>query len=257
MTSFATLVTTEGATIFHPERGVYTCTSDHPAWPEILDHITYENYDAAIDLIDRSDTMRRVMSELGDDISISINPISGVCTISGRYMSDEVHSKVQTMVTAGQPIAPLTLFLEKLAENPSKTAWDETLLFMDANDFQITEDGDILGYKGVRENFTDMRTGTFDNRPGSIVSMPRHAVDDDRRVSCSHGLHVAAFGYARNFGPQLLAVSVDPRDVVSIPYDYNNQKMRTCRYTVLAGLGDREEPLVARGGVHRVSDIVF
>ena len=30
-----------------------------------------------------------------------------------------------------------------------------------------------------------------------------------------------------------MVIKINPRDVVSIPYDYNNEKMRCCRYEVI------------------------
>jgi hypothetical protein len=34
-------------------------------------------------------------------------------------------------------------------------------------------------------------------------------------------------------GGRLVAVKINPADVVSVPSDYNNQKLRTCSYTVM------------------------
>ncbi len=42
--------------------------------------------------------------------------------------------------------------------------------------------------------------------------------------------------YAGGFaGNNLIEVAVNPADVVSVPYDYNQQKCRCCRYEVLTG----------------------
>ena len=68
--------------------------------------------------------------------------------------------------------------------------------------------------------------------------MDRDSVDADSSVTCSHGLHVAAFEYAHRHGRTLVAVKVNPVDVVSIPFDYNGQKMRVCRYKVLEVIGE-------------------
>jgi bifunctional DNA-binding transcriptional regulator/antitoxin component of YhaV-PrlF toxin-antitoxin module len=65
--------------------------------------------------------------------------------------------------------------------------------------------------------------------------MKRSEVDDDPAVTCSRGLHVAAFPYARDFYPngKMMEVKVNPMDVVAVPDDYNAQKMRVCKYVVL------------------------
>ena len=67
-----------------------------------------------------------------------------------------------------------------------------------------------------------------------MVSMPRQAVDDNPNNTCSHGLHVCSYEYLKNFtGERLVVCKVNPRDVVSIPTDYNHTKMRVCRYEVI------------------------
>jgi len=90
-------------------------------------------------------------------------------------------------------------------------------------------------YKKVRDSWYDSHTGkTYLNKPGATISMPREKVDADRRNTCSRGLHVAAWDYAQGFrGTRLLLVKVNPRDVVAVPPDYNEQKMRVCKYLVL------------------------
>jgi hypothetical protein len=52
-------------------------------------------------------------------------------------------------------------------------------------------------------------------------------------VACSAGLHVGTYDYALRFTRFVIEVLVDPRDVVSVPTDCNDQKMRTCKYLVM------------------------
>jgi hypothetical protein len=121
--------------------------------------------------------------------------------------------------------------------NPSATAQRELLLFCEANDFVIHEDGDLLAYKAVRPDYKDKHSGRFDNSVGQVVEMPRDQVDDRREETCSFGLHFAAWNFASTFGTSadpVMVIKVNPRDVVSIPHDYNNQKGRCCRYEVIA-----------------------
>lgn len=128
-------------------------------------------------------------------------------------------------------------FLENLLENPSRKAVDRLFDFLVANDIEITEDGHFIGWKVVRENYFDCHTGTMDNSPGKIVKMPRTRVNDNDRETCSAGLHVCSKSYIRHFGgrsSKLVSVKVHPRDVVSIPVDYGDAKMRSCQYEVLA-----------------------
>lgn len=125
-------------------------------------------------------------------------------------------------------------FLEKLMENPSYRAVNSLYDFLSHNDIEIASNGNFYAWKRVRSDYTDVHSGTFDNSVGATPSMPRNMVNEDPEQTCSHGLHVAAKHYLGNFcGPITLKCEVDPRDVVAIPTDYNNSKMRTCRYTVV------------------------
>ena len=64
--------------------------------------------------------------------------------------------------------------------------------------------------------------------------MSRYRVNLNRSESCSYGLHVASCYYAQAFtGDTLIEVSVNPDNVVAVPTDCNQQKMRVCEYTVL------------------------
>ena len=67
--------------------------------------------------------------------------------------------------------------------------------------------------------------------------MPREECDSDPNVTCSAGLHVGSMEYVHDFGHSdkvILEVLVSPRNVVAVPNDYNNTKMRTCEYYPIA-----------------------
>lgn len=133
-------------------------------------------------------------------------------------------------------------FLENLLENPSPKAVQRLFDFLVANDIEITKDGYFIGWKIVRENYFDCYTGTFDNSPGKVVKMPRSRVNDNDEQTCSAGLHVCSKGYIGHFGgrsSKVVSVKVHPRDVVSIPVDYNDAKMRACQYEVIADVTER------------------
>ena len=73
--------------------------------------------------------------------------------------------------------------------------------------------------------------------------MPRNKVDDNKDVGCSKGLHAGTLEYASGYAcdnDKLVLVEIDPADVVSIPTDCEFQKLRTCKYKVVA---EYERPL--------------
>lgn len=134
----------------------------------------------------------------------------------------------------GLPFQPLVYFWERLKKNPSFNARAQLFKFLEHNGHPFTSEGRFIAYRGVRDDFKDKHSGTFDNSPGQVCEMPREQVDDNPNNTCSAGLHVACYDYAKNFASTLVEVEVDPADVVAVPTDYNGTKMRTCRFKVLS-----------------------
>ena len=76
----------------------------------------------------------------------------------------------------------------------------------------------------------------------STVEMERNKVDDDKNNTCSTGLHFCGMSYLNHFGgARTVIVKINPRDVVSIPTDYDDAKGRACRYEVIGELGVEPE----------------
>lgn len=161
--------------------------------------------------------------------------------------SSGLTSRVIDTINKGGDATGLMLFANKLSKNPSPRAVEELHDFLQAMDIAITEEGMVRCYKKVRANYTDCHTGKYDNSVGVAVEMPRHMVNDDSRITCSHGLHVCSKAYLSHFGGErVLAVDVDPADFVSIPHDYYSvdehntvkAKARVCKYVVVADITD-------------------
>lgn len=88
----------------------------------------------------------------------------------------------------------------------------------------------------MKSDFKDVHSGTFDNSPGKTLEMPRNKISDDPKEACHEGFHVGALGYAGSFNGdvgKMVICKVDPADVVCVPYDANQQKMRVCKYKVV------------------------
>lgn len=130
-------------------------------------------------------------------------------------------------------IQSIVKFLDKVMDNPDKNIIEQLYPFLEHNDIEINKDGDIIAWRGVSYDYKDKYTGTMDNSVGCVVKMPRHLVDSNPERTCSQGLHCAAYEYARGWGDRLMKVLVNPRDVCSVPKDYNGQKMRCCEFKVL------------------------
>lgn len=154
--------------------------------------------------------------------------------LDGEQLHGVLADRILSLQNEGLPFEPLVKFARKLKKNPSMNSREQLYKFLEHNGHPLTSEGNFIAYRGVREDFKDVHTGTFDNSVGSICEMKRSEVDDNSNNTCSKGLHVAAFEYAKTFGQRLVEVEVDPQDVVCVPTDYNGTKMRTCKFKVVS-----------------------
>lgn len=152
-------------------------------------------------------------------------------------MPDLIVEKLFELEEAGEDFMPLIRFWKKLKTNPSEASREQLYGFMVHNGIGLTESGDIVVEKGVgvkKGILVDLYTGEIDNSIGTTVTLDRSKVDSDPERTCSHGLHVGAPEHVRQYYSGIIVkCSVNPRDVVAVPTDYNNTKMRVCEYTVV------------------------
>ena len=186
----------------------------------------------------------------GSDMVLQGNSV----LFKGKAVPAILGQRVLDLVKAGHTVLPLQKFLSNLWENPSYRASNELYDFLEAANLPITEDGHFLAYKSVRDDFTDHHTGKMDNSVGTIVEMPRQGVDEDKDRTCSAGLHFAAYNYAKGFGSsgRMVVLKINPRDVVAIPSDYNNEKGRACRYEILEEIQRSDDKLSGEAFVDTV-----
>jgi hypothetical protein len=158
----------------------------------------------------------------------------GILYTQDQPIPPELNARILQYKEQGIPYDSLLLFWENLKLNPSYNARLMLFNFLTHNGHPLTEDGCFIAYRGVTTDFKDVHIGKFNNAVGAVCEMARELVDDNPNNTCSSGLHVACFDYAKGFGAQLIEVKVNPRDVVAVPTDYNGTKMRTCRFEVVA-----------------------
>jgi hypothetical protein len=170
----------------------------------------------------------------------SVDRDAGTVMIDGTEVHDVIIDRIVEFARKELPYLPLLNFWRNIQSNPSEESKAHLFLFLEANRMVITHDGCFLAYKGVNRNdkgdLVDAYTGNFCNNIGAVVTMDRARVNPSRRETCSNGLHVAAFDYVwSQYNHNVkIEVKVNPRDVVAVPEDYNNQKMRVCRYEVVS-----------------------
>lgn len=160
--------------------------------------------------------------------------VDGIIHEGGSPIPPELNERILKHKEKALPYEPLIKFWDNLKQNPSYNARQQLFSFLSHNGHPLTEDGYFIAYRGVTNDFKDVHTGQFDNSVGAVCEMPREQVDDNPNNTCSRGLHVACFDYAKGFGPKMIEVKVHPKDVVAVPTDYNGTKMRVCRFEVVA-----------------------
>lgn len=170
---------------------------------------------------------------------ITYTPDSGIpFDISGK-LSARIIDTIKKDGEAGAET--LFNFLDKLMLNPSNRSVNELYGFLQHNDIELAADGDFYAWKVVRSTYMDKHSNTMDNSVGKEVRVARNQVNEDSDVTCSYGLHVCAKSYISHFssnGDRVVRVKVNPADVVAIPKDYNDSKMRCAGYFVESDVTD-------------------
>lgn len=206
-------------------------SSDSVKFNEVLKAIKEERFSELDKLIDIKKSIK-----VSGDGRIKIDDDGA--SIDGQALPEALSTKLIEFFNNNIPTDYLLAFWDNLKKNPSYRSVNQLYSFLEKNNHPFTQDGFFMAYKKVRPNFKDIHSGKFDNSVGKIVEVPRNQVDENPEVTCSYGLHVANFDYACNhFGSSsdvLVLVKVNPADVVAIPTDYNESKMRVCKYEVVS-----------------------
>lgn len=236
------------------EGEIYTAEHDHPAFAEIKEVLLdYQDKGAEWDDDDvqyilRLLDMTKPVEELFEQVSAQVALKGGTLYFNDKPLDGVLADHViRSIREGGKDHLPFIAFWEKVEQNPNEHSRTQLLRWLMAEDFAITDKGDIVGYKGVRDDFKSKtagpgivngksQNGHLDNSIGNIIEMSRFSVTHNPRVHCSTGLHVGTWRYAREFGPKVVEVHVNPADVVSVPNDSNGEKMRVCKYKVIREL---------------------
>jgi hypothetical protein len=151
----------------------------------------------------------------------------------GRKLPRDINERITKMATTGDDPTPLFKFWERLQKNPSSRSVAQLWPFLAHKGIPLTKEGTFLAYKGVTQALKDAHTGTVDNKPGIVNKLPRNQISDDPDVACHFGFHVGALEYAKSFSARVIICEVDPENVVCVPNDTSQHKMRVCEYKVI------------------------
>lgn len=211
---------------------VYSVDRSHPNFREVIDAVKEGRWEDVPSLTSIATTVMKYV-----DGKIEVDADAGVVKYQGEQVSGTIVDRIMDFMAQELPVEPLCRFIDNVNQNPSKRAVDELFGFIEYGKMPLTEDGCFLAYKRVNDDYTSVHDGKTDNSIGRIVEMPRNKVNDNKDETCSHGLHFCSHEYLKSFhGKRVVILKINPRDVVSIPTDYNNTKGRACRYEVVGEL---------------------
>jgi len=176
-----------------------------------------------------------------------------VVMFDGTPLHNSMTDRLVSSLKLGFDIAGIAHFMEKLYANPEVDVHSDLFTWLEKGEMPITEDGDFIAYKRVKDDYTSVHDGKTPNFVGTVVEMQdRSLADTDRNKDCSRGLHFCSYDYLQQFsGSRTLILKISPTDVVAIPNDYSHLKGRAWKYEVLG-----EVPNGERIDSYRVKPIV-
>jgi len=233
-----TITTNTGLNFFYNGKS-YAVSRTHEKFSDIENALSENDGDSAVGFLKPIASIEKFVSNKDFDTILKVNTEScQVFLVDGDNLEDitytSIGKRILSFATKGLPYEPLANFLQRLKRNPSYNSRKQLYNFLEHTNLPITNDGHFLAYKGVRKDYLDQHSKTFDNSPGKVLEMDRSHVDDNPDNHCSSGFHAGTLGYATNFASHVVIVKINPEDVVSVPNDHNAQKLRTWRYEVLA-----------------------
>ena len=262
----------ESITIVTDDGDTFTLNENHPNFGKVFRALTSGDFPYSVE---NEEDEQAWLAEMAGNALVSAAKVMTRLSERVTYDSENIffdHDLIDNslsrhlvrLIKGNQEYEPLVEFMEKLALNPSRESRRHLFHWLNTNEFTLTSEGDVVGYKAVQATADNHsitagsnkvyvdgveHTGNIPNPIGAVVEIARAEVDDDRSVGCSYGLHVGTHSYAEWFGGRhgnILTVAVNPRDVVSVPSDSEDRKMRVARYVVLdvSGAEVIEEPVI-------------
>ena len=245
---------------------IHTVSKTHVTYSDVLSAIKAQDWDKVKEVVEP----KKVILTYGKG---NVSIVGDTLLWKGQEFDSYLAVRMIDMLKEGFSIDPFAALMENLMQNPSARAVKELYGFLEKANMTITPDGCFLAFKKVNDDYYDVHSRTVLNKPYdlftaedfdaiktvqgkkkevtveiskdgvTVVSMERNQVDDNRDNTCSKGLHFCSEGYLESFGgSRIVILKINPRDVVSIPSDYNATKGRTCRYEVVGELAANVAP---------------
>jgi len=219
----------------------------HPHYTDLVACVHSDDSDKFVELLQSG-------NEIEDWSEGDFEFRNGFLYFEDEQIATQPTNRIVELIRQGFPHQPMLNYLTNLYDNVSERAVQESYTWSSHKGLPITDDGMMVGYKGVRAHagdpitvkngevkegdLVDIYTGkTFRNNVGDKCVMKRRQVCDDHTKGCDSGLHVGTYEYASDWaGPTgvVVLVKFNPKDIVSVPSDCECQKMRVSEYEVIA-----------------------
>lgn len=267
-----------------------TVSPSHINFKRIKEDLEAGNFDNIKALYNIVESVKKASN---GEIDLSSSAADVSVKISGDPAKYAIAERIIKGLSIGEDMNKYKLFMANCQLNPSKIAIEELYQFLQNCNLPITDDGCFLAFKKVDSDFYDLHSHTVPHyTPDHLtkigagpelfkgvygkraevkltcvyesgvqhlqISMPREKVDSNRYNLCSSGLHFCSKSYLPKFGwserAKILIVKINPKDVVSIPPDYNLSKGRASSYVVMSLLSEDLETVFSVPGFDYYED---
>lgn len=243
-----TFIPNRSVTLVTSDFRVLTASKDNPNWSKIEAAIRANDEQALINAISVRETIRNFGAGAPNRGNIEIRGTQVL--YRGEPLFGEDVDRIFSYLQNGFPHDSMVAFLEAKTRNVSPASVASLYNFLENRGMPITDNGTVLGYKGVRGDFYSINTGSepliegvrddrggIRNTIGSVVAMDRRYVCADNGNPCGPGLHIGSKNYATNWAGngRVMVVEFSPEHVVSVP-SCEHEKLRVYRYRVVGEL---------------------
>ena len=244
-----TFIPNRSVTLVTSDFRVLTATKDSPNWAKIEAAIKHKDEQALVNAISVKESIRTFGSGVKGrgDITIKNDNIF----YRGEKLFGEDVNRILSYLSGGFPEESMILFLESKLRNPSPDSVASLYMFLENRGMPLTDNGTVLGYKGVNDDYFSKNTGSeplvegtrnergaVRNKIGDVIHMNRRYVCADNNQGCAGGLHIGSKNYATGWagqGGHVMVVEFSPEHVVSVPTT-EHEKLRVAKYRVVGEL---------------------
>jgi len=221
---------------------VLTASKDNPNWSKIEAAVKANDEQTLINLI----SPKKYVEGFGNTGKIEVRG-SDVFYRGEKLFGEDVN-RIFAYLSSGAPEASMLKFLDAKFKNVDTNSVTSLYRFLENKEMPITDNGTVLGFKGVRSDLYSVHTGqeplisgvrrsdgSILNDIGETVWMERRYVDCNANNPCGPGLHIGSRRYAKGWGPRVMVVEFSPEDVCMVP---NNscEVLRVNKYRIVGEL---------------------